>query len=143
MRIFIVLLIAIAGGPLYAETAETNADANIFTRLDADGNGQISGEELMEEVNRIGFSALDLNGDGLVSKEEWLKADKDPESIKHFAYIDTNNDGQIDPIEFGDFVRRDAIAHNALKNLDANADGYLTEDELKRQPSFSIYSIRF
>jgi len=75
-----------------------------FDQFDADGDGDVSAEELREGIAKA-ITHMDLNGDGLVSKAE-LKAhmQKKGGSLalveQLISTLDTDGDGQISKDEF-------------------------------------------
>ncbi|SFT77537.1 EF-hand domain-containing protein [Sedimentitalea nanhaiensis] len=76
-----------------------------FQTLDADGNGEITREE-MNTHHQARFSETDANGDGALSRAEMIEA-----SVK----------------------RAGARADEMIEQFDANLDGLLTQDEMPKQ----------
>lgn len=73
--------------------------ADIFARLDRNGNGVASGEDapririanrkFTEKLEQV-LAMADKNGDGMLSRAEWEKPERDV-----FALVDQDNDGII------------------------------------------------
>lgn len=73
----------------------------LFNRLDADRNGQLSGEEFMKMAvtqptkdQKPYFDILDTNRDGKISKSEYVVR-----MTNNFDRLDANKDGVIDQAE--------------------------------------------
>ena len=132
------------GGP--AE-GQGNSDEMVKTLLgfDKNGDGKISKEELPERMQGM-FERADANKDGFLSKEELIKVSAQsgrregggekggrgggpqgmrPDAI--FSALDTDSNGTVSASEI-------KAASAALAKLDKNADGKLTEDEVR--PTF-------
>ena len=84
-------------GPISIEEAEARA-AERFSRIDADGDGTLTREELFSEERRqerVGerrqrkFERLDADGDGTVSAEEYGKR------MERLLALDSDQDGQV------------------------------------------------
>lgn len=104
----------------------------ILQRLDKDGDGRISGEE-MPKGGRMDLSKADRNGDGAVDLIELTlliteRAGKDGGAgpmVQRLKQMDGNGDGVIEKAEWkGPPERFDA--------LDADRDGKITEAEAKQ-----------
>jgi len=96
----------------------------IFTKADANDDGQVTLEELTAAVDarRVVerdaiFAKMDVNGDGQVSKSE-------------FAVFEP----PAPPGEDGTKKRRGSDPTEMMKRMDKNGDGVLTKDEMKRPP---------
>lgn len=113
-----------------------------FEQMDADGDGRVSedafGDYLAEQRQarvQQSFDQLDQNGDGALSPDEFqaapdgLQAKRgraDDELGEHlFRRLDANDDEVLQPIEVTSFADR------LFARADANADGRLTQDELR------------
>src|SRR5262249_23396555 len=119
--------------------------AQLFSRLDKNGDGFVTEDEVDQE-QKGSFERLlragDKNKDGKLSKEEFVAAwsggekkrpdgeagkkppfakDADPEAL--FNRLDRNGDGKLskDEIEGREFIQR----------LDTNKDGEVTKEEFK------------
>ena len=107
----------LAGAP--APAADTQRSDAIFARLDTNGDGKVTPEEL--DLEKIGvFGWLDTNQDNMIEPNE-VKL-----SPEQFRAIDTNGDGRISGIEFID-SDLDDFAH-----FDTNNDGVITREELRQ-----------
>ncbi len=89
-------------GPISIEEAKAKT-AEHFGRIDADGDGTLTPEELFSEESRRlreeqkrqrMFDRLDADGDGTVSMEEFHSR------IDRLTRLDTNDDGQVTRDEF-------------------------------------------
>lgn len=121
----------------------------IFNKLDANNDGKISSDELLQqpfgdtERKKARFAKMDTNQDGSVTLEEFHqgKLDKGGYFMKHlhgmngkcndqqsclkvrFDNLDADKDGKISRTEF---------VHNVplFSNFDANNDGVITREEI-------------
>ncbi len=139
---------AVAAGP-------DPADAALFARLDADGNGQLSAQEVPSE-HRMLFERLlrksDVNHDQVLSREEFLAGlvptapgktleEKPPvefpgaDAIRWLLLsMDTNANGAITQDEVPDSFRQ---AYQAMTNqVDRDKDGTLDRQELNQGGRF-------
>lgn len=100
--------------------------AKLFTKLDADGDGQISKTEFTDATSKAGgdssvadavFAKLDANGDGSVSQDELTKADKGG----GHGHI-----GGGQPSSNGESSGTSAAANGATTSTTTNADGSTT-----------------
>lgn len=133
------LLSAIACGlSLAALPAIANDDHDAGSKvkmLDTDGDGRVSRSEYsahkQEKIQR-----MDANNDGVLTPSEstpaktekkhwWSRSDRPATKAGDLNLADTNGDGQVTAAE------ATAYADKAFTRIDANNDGYLTEDELK------------
>jgi Ca2+-binding EF-hand superfamily protein len=83
------------GGPGGSPNWQT-LNAELFTALDTDGNGELSQAEFAKAhetmqtmMRKQAFTKLDSNGDGVLEKDEF------PPMAKHMAAMDTNGDGTV------------------------------------------------
>ncbi|XP_076439731.1 uncharacterized protein LOC143279547 [Babylonia areolata] len=96
--------------------------SEVFLTMDADGNGWLAAEELMEGCRRLGFSiadetaetsfkAIDTNDDDRVTLDEFLAI---------MGHIEENNPR----------AKKEAKLRRAFRAMDLDEDGLLTEKEL-------------
>jgi len=93
----------------------------IFTRLDKNGDGVLTKDELF---NPARFDALDADKDGKVTQEEFQKgaagAMREAVGTRFMKQLDTNGDGKVSKAEFEALFAR----------LDKDGDGQLSQEEL-------------
>ncbi len=69
----------------------------MFERLDADGNGSLSPDELKQmrqEMQKMRFEKADSNGDGAIDHDEFMaQAEKRADAM--FKRMDSNEDGKL------------------------------------------------
>ena len=112
-----------------------------FARLDANGDGVISGDELPGRGRLV--ASTDTNKDGKITKAEYSA-----QAAARFAKLDANGDGKISPDErkaMGDRMRggrgRGAPGapgamsrhggHGMLARIDINKDGKISREEMR------------
>ncbi|MEM7445600.1 MAG: EF-hand domain-containing protein [Pseudomonadota bacterium] len=102
----------------------------IMERFDADGDGQITVEEV-EAYRAARFEAADTNGDGVIDEAEFQAAAEAramervaERAGEMFARIDEDGDGQLTQDDVSGREGR------LFEHADENGDGILTEDEL-------------
>lgn len=102
----LILAIAAGGALTLSPAAAQDRQMPDFATLDANGDGQISLEELTAQ-RTARFAEADANSDGALSPEELL------------AHMEAERD-----------ARADRMVERMLSRLDANDDGVLQESEL-------------
>ena len=93
-----------------------------FDRLDTNGDGKVTAEE-MAAKNSDWIERADANNDGAVTKEE-LEAHRKARRAERNP--DKNDDGVIDREEFM------AAAAARFERMDKNGDGVIGEDEKRK-----------
>jgi Ca2+-binding EF-hand superfamily protein len=115
------------GGPGVSPGSPAGGGSRMFERLDTDGDGKITQQEL-QAVHHERFSRADVNNDGKVTRDEFMASrtgqGRRPERGEAmFRRLDADNDGVVTRAE------SDARSHPRLSKLDANGDGVITRDE--------------
>ncbi|CAN5776837.1 hypothetical protein BH11PSE6_BH11PSE6_19850 [soil metagenome] len=123
-----------------------------FARLDANGDGQIAGDELPGRTRLV--EGNDANKDGKISKAEFVAR-----ASERFAKLDLNKDGRISPDEMKGMMGREREARGGpggpgahrghgmmgpagaagpmgrgarmMASVDANKDGKISRDEMR------------
>ncbi len=128
-------VVAVVCGDAFAQTAisppaeaprEDSRLPRLFSRLDADKDGNISKSEFIE-AQMARFKRLDVDGDGAVSKEEWgaRRANANPERVQRaFERFDRNGDGKISAEEWA------SAGERVFVRADRDRDGFLSENEV-------------
>lgn len=97
-----------------------------FERLDRDGDGAITREEIDAKHNEH-FAKADVNGDGDLSVAEMLLM-REQRRLKHLErrrnHLDADGDGKVTAAEFA------AARAGFFDRADADGDGALTLDEM-------------
>lgn len=109
-----------------------------FSTLDADGNGELTLEEL-QAAPAAKFAATDTNGDGALDADE-LKAEAmasaeariDQGIARMIERFDENGDGKLQADEMPEPGKgRRNPAERLFKHMDADGDGVVTEEEFE------------
>lgn len=109
----------------------------LFARLDKNGDGKVSAEEMARaradlQTRRLDhmFARMDADHDGKISRDEAAKAMDDRAEGRRgrhhgamLAKLDKDGDGAISAAEF------DAAGDARFARLDKNGDGVITPDE--------------
>ena len=102
---------------------------SFFEQFDANQDGRITQAEV-DEVRRNRLTEFDQNGDGSLTLEEyealWLDAMRE-RMVDRFQAHDDDGNGLVTAEEFGEPFDR------MVSRLDANDDGEVTLDELRRR----------
>jgi Ca2+-binding EF-hand superfamily protein len=107
-------------------SAQPNGGAKRFEKLDANGDGVVTLQE-MEAGALARFAKADANKDGKVTAEE-RRAAFEAHKRERFAKRDANGNGLLERSE----VER--MPEKWFAKLDANGDGALSQDELRNMP---------
>ena len=136
--------------------AAQGAAQGLFETLDESGDGVLqrrefrrfsqstydaTGQQRDGLAQRQHFDSVDTNGDGVISSLEFAASSgsgeapatlQDPEAAAAatLAHFDENGDGRLDGNEMQTFL---SMSHGVdTASLDADADGYVTQEELHR-----------
>ena len=127
-KILIASTVGIAASILAVSAyAQPGGKGHGFDRLDTNGDGEVTAEELDSRQAAL-LEAADANGDGAITKDEmkaYRKAKREERRAERNP--DTNGDGLVDRVEF------QAAADKRFDRMDENGDGVLSEDELKKR----------
>ena len=108
----------------------------IFRRLDADRDGQVTLQDYLErsifndpdKIRGI-FNATDRNKDGIITEEEYVENRTVTDEAKEiFNKMDKNRDGIVTEQEFIDNseILNHDLAQKIFRQLDINGEGYLS-----------------
>lgn len=120
----LVALLAVGGGAVWAKSG---GHAKHFGEIDADGNGQVTQEELKAHASAR-FAKADTDGDGQLSPEEMAqrgKARRAKRAQKMMERLDTDGNGKLSQEEL--MARRDPA--KLFQRLDADGNGTLSAEE--------------
>lgn len=129
------LALLLAATPVLAQDADRRAllAGALFGRVDADGDGRITRDELTG-ARRTGFARADANADGVLSAAE-IAARQDRArrlmqiteagTLDRIAAMDTDGDGNL---TFEEFDRKAPV----FDLLDADGDGAVSRAEFDR-----------
>lgn len=113
----------------------------MFERLDSNGDGTITADEVPQDAQRI--LQLDRDGDGVITREEisqglpggrlgqprgMAPGGPGERAERMFEELDSNGDGRVTKDEVPDRMEQ------FLERFDRNGDGMVTEDEVSGQP---------
>lgn len=118
---------ALAGASSFAGQNVRGDRSGFFVgKFDVDGDGKVSREEFLEH-----FNDLDENGDGFIDSSEAPRGPH-PRHDRNFGNLieklDSDKDGKLSRAEY-----RGPDRH--FERLDANGDGYITENEIPGRSS--------
>jgi len=120
-----------------------------FKKIDKNGDGNITVEELKEAIKALGsdtkmtqemtnlMKMADLNGDGVLSYQELLAAsvhrkllNKEERLWVTFCKLDKNGDGTVSAAEIKEALGKDGESvAQMIKEVDKNGDGSVDYDE--------------
>lgn len=123
-----VALLMVAG-TAFAAGKDGSAQAR-FDRIDADGDGKITIDEMLARVDKR-FDAADADGDGEITLEEMVarieRRRLERRAKRILARMDVDGDGKVTKTELQNRARkRFALA-------DGNDDGQIEKSEMRRQ----------
>ena len=123
-KTLIIASVAALGLAIGAASAGEGRGGKHWDKLDADGDGKISLNE-MSERQREFFADADADGNGALSKEE-MRAHRTGKRGERRAerFGDADGDGSITRAEY------DAASADRFSKLDENGDGVISEDEM-------------
>ncbi len=135
------------------ETAELK---KVFMELDANNDGKLSFQEIVEGYKRMYnspqpeidaqkiMSSVDADNNGYISYEEFIRATVDRTKIitdqkleSAFKLFDKNGDGFISAVEIKEVLGRDSLINDEIwnavvKEVDVNGDGEISLEEFKK-----------
>jgi Ca2+-binding EF-hand superfamily protein len=144
------------------EAGKASPAADLFGKIDTNGDGNLSSDEFSSFVQSLGgssedasqlYSAIDSNGDGSVSEEELAKILPPPPppppeeqaAVEMIQSIDTDGDSTLSQSELDAFAGSLGVssedARAFLQSLDGNGDGTLTSTELAQQLQSALQTL--
>jgi hypothetical protein len=131
----VMLATAVAGDAHASGPRGDMMDRAGFSELDADGNGELSREELQNRA-AARFAAVDADGDGKLTVEEMIAAGNTRASERAARMVerfDTDGDGALsqDELRAGREDRAQERRGNRFERLDADGSGGLSQAEFE------------
>jgi hypothetical protein len=111
------------------------AGPDSFSKADKNNDGYITKDEFESHI-KSKFDEYDKNKDGKIDANEF-GANKNPEALKEFKFMDRNSDG---------FVNSDEFYRAALQKrdqLDFNRDGKISREEYNSNKALPILKFYF
>ncbi len=100
-----------------------------FNRVDINGDGVLSQDEINKSFVDTLFKSRDLNGDGKLTREEWVVGD-DPAAVRTFEEHDLNKDGIVTLAEAETRgLGKDGMAANFIAGADTDRNGVVDREE--------------
>lgn len=130
MKTQILMASMVAGLVLVAGNANARGGPD-FATLDANGDGQLTVEEL-QGAAQTQFEATDTDGDGALSLAELTARSAEnaaSRAEKMLSRLDANEDGSLTPDEMR--APRPERAARMFERADADGDGVLSEEEFE------------
>lgn len=130
----VTAIAALGAAAVFAETPSAG-DAALFERLDADGNGIVSSDELSSDHKRL-FARLlqraDANEDNALSRDEFLA-----------ALVPSRPEKRIEAKQPAIFPQADAVRY-LLLTMDTNGNSWIEADEVSHdlRPVFDAMAER-
>jgi len=112
--------------------AKPNRDRPDFATLDANGDGQITAEELQAQ-GAARFAAADTDGNGSLSLEELTAAAaerRENRAGRMLERLDTNEDGELSQEELA-AARGGDRAERMIERADADGNGSISQEEFE------------
>lgn len=113
--------------PAFANTDGAGKGPHDFSTLDADGNGQITQEE-MTAHGAARFTRIDTDGDGFLSAAELEAAGSErakKRSARMLKHLDADGDGQLSQAE----MEKRGRGGKMFSRIDADGSGGISEEE--------------
>lgn len=104
-----------------------------FTELDADGNGELTLEEMLAH-REARFAEADTDGDGNLSRDEMIAAamGRVEASIdRRMERFDDNEDGMLSANELDDMRPRGPGPERLFSRMDEDGDGVVSAEEFE------------
>lgn len=121
-----------------AVSAKTFGPGPMFETIDANGDGQVTQEEMRAHA-ATRFQEADADKDGFLTPEEMMASRVGKRAERMLERHDTDGNGQLSASELEAAAAEQGgkRANRMMSRLDANSDGKLTLDEMtaKRDPA--------
>lgn len=108
-------------------------DRPAFTDLDADGNGELTLDEMLAH-REARFAEADTDGDGNLSRDEMIAAAMgrvEAAIDRRMERFDDNEDGLLSANEMDDMRPRGPSPERIFGHMDADGDGVVTAEEFE------------
>jgi Ca2+-binding EF-hand superfamily protein len=122
----VALAVALTAGSAFARS-DDNREAISFEALDANGDGQVTREEMQEQHSRRMLQA-DTNGDGQLSLQE-IEAHAAARAAEHAGRMMERRDANGDGLLSADELAGGPRSEKRFKRADSNGDGMLSKQE--------------
>ena len=130
----IILAAAIVAGFAASGATARDGGSHRFSEIDADGNGQVTQEEMAAHVDAR-FAAADTDGDGFLDTEELMAqamARAEGRAARMLERLDSDGDGALSAEELEQMGkdRGGKRLIRMLDRMDADGDGKLARAEM-------------
>lgn len=138
VKMVVLAALISAGGAAYAKSGDRG---EMFEKVDANGDGQVTAQELTAAAEAR-FAAADADKDGFLTPEEMAANRGGKRAERMLEKLDTDGNGTLDESELAAAQdgRQGKRAKKMMERVDTNKDGKLTLAEMtaKRDPAKMI-----